>query len=104
MLCLSFSSKLYAAVQMMTTWVYARGTKRRETHPVLDSEATNGVYLPARGRLPWFAFFMRSFLSLRRRVLAMMPPEPGRRFFRLCVTSGDSFDAVSSRFATKKEG
>jgi hypothetical protein len=31
-------------------------------------------YLPASGRLPWFAFFMRSFFSLRRRVLAMVPP------------------------------
>ena len=54
------------------------GTKTRETHPPLDPVATNGVYLPASGRLPWFAFFMRSFFSLRRRVLAMMPPEPGK--------------------------
>ena len=46
---------------------------------------TNGAYLPANGRLPWLAFFMRSFFSLRRRVLAMMPPAPRKGFLRLCV-------------------
>ena len=56
----------------------AGGTKRRETHPPLDPVAMDGVYLPARGRFPWLAFFMRSFFSLRRRVLAMMPPGPGK--------------------------
>jgi hypothetical protein len=32
------------------------------------------AYLPASGRLPWLAFFMRSFFSLRRRVLAIESP------------------------------
>lgn len=29
------------------------------------------TYLPASGRLPWFAFFIRSVRSLRRRLLAI---------------------------------
>jgi hypothetical protein len=41
-------------------------------------ETGERTYLPARGRLPWFAFFMRSFLSLRRRLLAMNSPVSGK--------------------------
>ncbi|GAC1465087.1 MAG: hypothetical protein PVSMB7_09010 [Chloroflexota bacterium] len=38
-------------------------------------------YLPASGRFPWFAFFMRSFFSLRRRVLAMiLSPDSALRY------------------------
>jgi hypothetical protein len=52
--------------------------KKEERRRLLSSEPTiEGGYLPARGRFPWFAFFIRSFLSLRRRVLAMLSPLPG---------------------------
>lgn len=47
---------------------------------------TRGTYLPARGRLPWLAFFIRSFFSLRRRVLAMLSPEPGYPIPVVCQT------------------
>jgi hypothetical protein len=42
-----------------------------------EQPANVGIYFPASGRFPWFAFFMRSFFSLRRRVLAINPPLPG---------------------------
>jgi hypothetical protein len=43
--------------------------KRGEDLPLLTRGRCS--YFPASGRFPWFAFFMRSFFSLRRRVLAM---------------------------------
>ncbi len=54
--------------------------------PPMCSEI-RGTYFPASGRFPWFAFFMRNFFSLRRRVLAMVPPRSGGTSRRSCYKS-----------------